>query len=128
MSGIACIYNVDGGPADRSLLERMIEAAAHRGPDGTDRWISGPVGLGHQLLRATPGSPMAATIGVSQLSCAANWQASQELDTVWPPRPLKSRMPFSKCLSYRCWGARKTRLIRWQPISCFNSARLRRAG
>ncbi len=54
MSGIAGIYNLDGAPVDRRLLQRMTDAISHRGPDGVGYWIDGPVGLGHQMLCTTP--------------------------------------------------------------------------
>jgi len=56
MSGIAGIYNVDGAPVDRALLQRMTDAIAHRGPDGIGRWIEGDVGFGFQNLWVTPES------------------------------------------------------------------------
>jgi asparagine synthase (glutamine-hydrolysing) len=56
MSGIAVIYNLDGRPADRSLLERMLAAIAYRGPDGISRWFDGPIAIGHAMLHATPES------------------------------------------------------------------------
>ncbi|MGH7914669.1 MAG: asparagine synthase-related protein [Candidatus Binataceae bacterium] len=54
MSGIAAVYNLDGRPADRSLISAMLAAAAYRGPDGLNSWIDGPVALGHAMLRTTP--------------------------------------------------------------------------
>ena len=112
MSGIACIYNVDGGPADRSLLERMIEAAAHRGPDGADRWISGPVGLGHQLLRATPGSPTATGVaaddsGVLRLTFDGRIDNRDELRTLLKAEGARADAASDAELvlrSYECWG------------------------
>lgn len=56
MSGLAIIYNLDGRPVDPSLLERMLAAIAHRGPDGMGRWIDGPVAMGHAMLHTTPES------------------------------------------------------------------------
>ena len=35
----------------------MLTAVAHRGPDEAGVWSDGHVGLGHRLLRATPGPP-----------------------------------------------------------------------
>ncbi len=54
MSGIAGLFNLDGRPVDRDQLARMSEALAHRGPDGSGAWISGPVGLAHRMLHTTP--------------------------------------------------------------------------
>ena len=56
MSGIAGIYNINGLPVDPAVLHRMIDAIAHRGPDGVRHWIDGPVGLGHCMLHTTPES------------------------------------------------------------------------
>jgi asparagine synthase (glutamine-hydrolysing) len=56
VSGIAGIFNLDGQPVDRGLLERMTTAIAHRGPDGTGYWVDGAVGFGHQMLCTTPES------------------------------------------------------------------------
>lgn len=53
MSGFVGILNLDGAPVDQSLLERMAQALAFRGPDGRGIWIQGEVGLGHALLRTT---------------------------------------------------------------------------
>ena len=56
MSGLAGIYHLDGRPADPTLLQRMIQRVAHRGPDGSDCWIKGPIGIGHAMLQTTPES------------------------------------------------------------------------
>lgn len=53
MSGIAAIYNLDGRPVDSALLARMLTAAAHRGPGGTNGWVDGSIALGHAMLHAT---------------------------------------------------------------------------
>jgi asparagine synthase (glutamine-hydrolysing) len=50
MCGIAGFVNGDGRPADRSILERMTAALAHRGPDGYGLHIDGPAALGHRRL------------------------------------------------------------------------------
>ena len=53
MSGFVGILNLDGAPVDQSLLERMTQALAFRGPDGRGIWSQGEVGLGHALLSTT---------------------------------------------------------------------------
>jgi asparagine synthase (glutamine-hydrolysing) len=45
MCGIAGIMNRDGRPLDVRMLDRLKEALAHRGPDGSGRYISDAVGL-----------------------------------------------------------------------------------
>ena len=54
MSGIAGIYNLDGRAVDPELLEQMTAAIAHRGPDGSGKWIHRNVGFSHQKLSTTP--------------------------------------------------------------------------
>ncbi len=56
MSGLAGVFNRDGRPAERTDLERMSTALAHRGADGAGTWQAGPVGLAHRLLWTTPES------------------------------------------------------------------------
>jgi asparagine synthase (glutamine-hydrolysing) len=56
LSGLAAIYQLDGRAADRTVLGRMLDAAAHRGPDGTAEWCRGPAALGISLLHTTPES------------------------------------------------------------------------
>ena len=57
MSGIVGIFNRDGSPADRKLLEWMTSLVAVRGPDAQRTWASGPVGLGHALLQTASPAP-----------------------------------------------------------------------
>ena len=54
MSGIAVVYNADGRPVERPVLERMTPVIAPRGPDGAGHWAEGPIGVGHRLLASTP--------------------------------------------------------------------------
>jgi asparagine synthase (glutamine-hydrolysing) len=56
MSGIIGILNLDGAPAERSLIARMANRLAHRGPDGSAAWFNGPVGMVHLMLHSTPES------------------------------------------------------------------------
>lgn len=56
MSGLAGIYHLDRRPVDPALLKRMTDRVAHRGPDASDCWINGPVGIGHAMLQTTPES------------------------------------------------------------------------
>ncbi len=56
MSGIVGLFNLDGRPIDSSILAGLAAASRHRAIDGTDFWIDGPFGLGHQYSRVTPES------------------------------------------------------------------------
>ncbi|MBI4338631.1 MAG: asparagine synthase (glutamine-hydrolyzing) [Chloroflexi bacterium] len=50
MCGIAGMYNLNGQPAQPTLVERMTFAMAHRGPDGQGVYSDGPVSLGQRRL------------------------------------------------------------------------------
>jgi asparagine synthase (glutamine-hydrolysing) len=50
MCGIAGIYDLGAGRPTESVLGRMVEAVAHRGPDGDGCYFDGPVALGHRRL------------------------------------------------------------------------------
>ncbi len=51
MCGIAGFYRLPVAPeARRGLLARMLEAIAHRGPDGNGVYVDGDVGLAHARL------------------------------------------------------------------------------
>lgn len=64
MCGIAGKLYLDGQtPVDPELIQRMTDIIAHRGPDGSGKHMSGPVGLGHRRLsiidlRPTGAQPM----------------------------------------------------------------------
>jgi len=53
LSGIVGIYQPDGAPVERPLLQSLVGSLAYRGPDGCEMWLDGPVGLGHAQLRTT---------------------------------------------------------------------------
>lgn len=56
MSGLIALLYRDRQPLDFLTLEKMLQALAHRGPDGSQLWGEGSVGLGHCMLWTTPES------------------------------------------------------------------------
>jgi asparagine synthase (glutamine-hydrolysing) len=50
MCGIAGVMTRDGSPPDPALIERLIAALAHRGPDGQRRLVRGNTALVHTRL------------------------------------------------------------------------------
>src|SRR3954451_4624633 len=58
MCGIAGILHRDGAPAAPVRLKAMTDVIAHRGPDGEDQYVDGPVGLGHRRLSIIDLSPL----------------------------------------------------------------------
>ena len=50
MCGIAGIVNINGAVADRKVLEAMMSAQRHRGPDDSGYLTDRNAGLGHARL------------------------------------------------------------------------------
>ena len=50
MCGIAGILHLDGAAASPSVLKKMTDIIAHRGPDGEGQWVEENVGIGHRRL------------------------------------------------------------------------------
>lgn len=72
MCGIAGIYHLaTAKPVDPARVERMCDALAHRGPDGSGVWTAPGVGLGHRRLSiidlAGSPQPMASSDGRAML-------------------------------------------------------------
>ncbi|MDP3566396.1 lasso peptide isopeptide bond-forming cyclase [Sediminibacterium sp.] len=53
MSAITGIFMRNGKDVDPELMKKMNKKLSHRGPDGSDIWCEGPIGLGHQMLWTT---------------------------------------------------------------------------
>lgn len=113
MSGIAGIYNRDGRDVDPRLLSRMTDAIAHRGPDGSGRWISGPVGLGHQMLWTTPEStrekqPLCDDIATHCLVFDGRIDNRKELKASLKTQGVTLRTDTDAEMvleAYTCWGS-----------------------
>lgn len=57
MCGIVGVCNLNGEPVPASLLKRMTDLLAYRGPDGEGQYTDGSVGLGHRRLAILDLSP-----------------------------------------------------------------------
>lgn len=53
MSGIVGIFNLDGSPVNRVLLQKMTGTLARRCPDAQEIWVDGQIGLGHAMFHTT---------------------------------------------------------------------------
>lgn len=71
MCGVAGIVNFAGRSVQRSDLEKMADAIAHRGPDGAGYWVNGPIGLAHRRLAILDLSQAASQPMVSSDGCYA---------------------------------------------------------
>ena len=58
MCGIAGIFNINQQPVSTQEIKLMIDALAHRGPDGEGVFINENIGLGHRRLAILDVSPM----------------------------------------------------------------------
>lgn len=54
MSAFAVLYDCSGSPLEPGLLERVMGRLSHRGPDGQDAFVSGPLAMGHWHFWTTP--------------------------------------------------------------------------
>lgn len=54
MSAVCAVFDTARDGSRRSLLERMLDAAAHRGREARGVWVGDGVGLGALVLAATP--------------------------------------------------------------------------
>src|SRR5687767_10556644 len=57
MCGFSVILARNGTQADMDIVGRMTEVIAHRGPDDSGTFVSGPVGLGFRRLAILDLSP-----------------------------------------------------------------------
>ena len=111
MSAITGIYLLDGKHIDSSLLNQMVDALAHRGPDGTDTWQAGPVGLGHCMLWTTPESlhehlPLTSDDGMLTITADARIDNRDELISDLDLSQQEGILPDSSLIlfAYQRWG------------------------
>src|ERR1700694_4707808 len=57
MCGFSVILALNGAQADVGMVGRMTEVIAHRGPDDSGVYVSGPIGLGFRRLAILDLSP-----------------------------------------------------------------------
>jgi asparagine synthase (glutamine-hydrolysing) len=113
MSAIFGIFNLDGKPVKLENLERMQQAMAYWGPDGSGVWCEGPVGLGHLMLHNTPESlyetlPLQSETGELILTAGARLDNRDELFRVLKVSPSeRASLPDSALIlrAYQKWGA-----------------------
>ena len=112
MSGITGCYNLDGKPADRALIQRMMHRLAHRGPDGSAIWMDGPVGLAHLALHTTPESlretqPLCNEARTICLTLDGRVDNRTALQAALEARAVRLRSNSDAELvlrAYECWG------------------------
>ena len=56
MSAITGVFRLDGAPVAGSTVAAMIQRLGHRGPDASETWVDGALGLAHCALYTTPES------------------------------------------------------------------------
>jgi asparagine synthase (glutamine-hydrolysing) len=53
LSGIVGMFRQDGAPVDPHLLQSLTDCVSYRGPNASEIWHKGEIGLGHALLETT---------------------------------------------------------------------------
>ena len=112
MSGIACIYNLDGRPADSEMNRRMIAASAHRGPDGTRHWHDGPIALASLMFWTTPEAvreiqPLSDETNALHLIMDGRVDNREELQAALDSKGAVLRTDTDAEIvlrAYQCWG------------------------
>jgi asparagine synthase (glutamine-hydrolysing) len=114
VSGIAGIVNLDGGPVDRALLEKMADFQAFRGPHGRGVWCDGNVGFVHTLFKLNDDdapAPQPATLdGKVWITAHARVDAQDELIAALRGRGREVARGASDAAlllhAYHAWGER----------------------
>lgn len=112
MSAICGIFSLDGKPVRREEVAALMEPMAYWGPDGSEIWVEGPVGLGHLMLHTTPESvheqlPLQNSSGNLVLTADARIDNRDELfDALGVEHSVRSAMPDSVLVlrAYEKWG------------------------
>ena len=111
MSGIFGIIHRDGKPVAPANLERMRDAMAHRGPDGSEIRVDGEVGLGQLMLCSTLESldetlPWKDPESGLVITADARLDNRGELKSKLPVGADSSAIPDSQLIlaAYKRWG------------------------
>ena len=113
MSGIVAMFQRNGAPVDRGLLQAFVHFLSYRGPDARDSWTDGCAGLGHAMLRTTREAltehQPASLEGRFTLTADARLDCRAELEKELEEagRKLRRSLPDSELLlhAYAAWGA-----------------------
>jgi asparagine synthase (glutamine-hydrolysing) len=111
MGGICGIIRFDGSPVDRRVLERMAQAASHRGPDGVSYWIDGEAGLAYLALDLAPASagglceePASRAVLCSDARIDNRTEIAERLCAEGVPDAVRDSDPELISFGHRCWG------------------------
>lgn len=107
MSAISGIVRRDAAPVETRRVRAMLQALAHRAPDGLNLWSEGQAALGHGAFFTTPDARLAATPtddGRIVVTADVRLDNREELETAFgqdgPPRSDSQLI----AQAYRKWG------------------------
>jgi asparagine synthase (glutamine-hydrolysing) len=112
MSAIFGIVHLDGQPVDPASLQAMQAAMQYWGPDGSELWHAGALGLGHLMLHNTPESlyetmPLHSRSGDVVLTASARIDNRDELcEALRVPYPERATIPDGVLIlkAHERWG------------------------
>jgi asparagine synthase (glutamine-hydrolysing) len=136
MCGIVGVFHFGGEPTSISVLQRMTNAIAHRGPDGAGHFVDGALGLGHRrlaILDLSPAGeqPMKTPDGRYVISYngeiynfaslrmeleASGWEFHSRTDTevvlaAWATWGERALLRFNGMFAFALWDRRKSELV-----------------
>lgn len=120
MCGIAGCVRFNGQPLPRSVLERMTDALAHRGPEGRGLHLAADggmsVGLGHTRLRVVDlseaaGQPMSSDDGATWVVFNGEIYNFRELRASLEQRGCRFRTSSDTEVLLRCYEAEGERCV-----------------
>jgi asparagine synthase (glutamine-hydrolysing) len=112
VSGFVAVANLDGSPADPTLIRRLTDALAFRGPDAQQIWLGEQVSLGHALFQTTdeavperqPCSLNGSVWITGDVRVDRRSELVRALGETGPPPPRTATDPELILLAYEAWG------------------------
>src|SRR5258708_6996533 len=110
MSIQAGLWNLDGEPVDRTLLESMSRSTAQYGPDGESIYVDGPIGMLYRAFHTTKESSLERQPTISSTGSAITWDGGldnyEELRAELGLDPKRKRADVDIiAASFDRWGA-----------------------
>ncbi len=101
-----------GERAEIDVVRRMIAELAHRGPDGSGEWASGPAAIAHRLRKVAPTRSMQPLVTETAIISLDGWIYDHEdvirraAAALGESAPKGLPDPWALAWGWRAWGSR----------------------